>query len=199
LSNSEPQTAWETHRVSAFANTASDPVPLVGVCFGSGTAYRRPAEVPGLEGEGTRSEASRAASAYWTLGRISSSTASDRTAGKPVSHSLTASNRTWPVGAVGDAQSDPRPPGPQAPATPGDESGRVGADYSEKFQCDNVSDNTIAAVPDRGNRPSLRIIGRAHSGASGSPSIPTIGCFASAQVSAKAKPFLPPTLARYMA
>ena len=50
------------------------------VGFGSGTAYRRRGKVPGLEGEGTRSEATRAASAFWTLGRISSSTTSDRKA-----------------------------------------------------------------------------------------------------------------------
>jgi integrase len=43
-----------------------------------------------LEGEGTRSEATRAASAFWTLGRISSSTASDRTARRGLAEEVVA-------------------------------------------------------------------------------------------------------------
>ena len=67
------------------------------VGFGSGTAYRRRGEVPGLEGEGTRSEATRAASAFWTHGRISSSTASDRTASVAVAQEAHSGGRSGSI------------------------------------------------------------------------------------------------------
>ncbi len=50
-------------------------VQCSNVSFGSGTAYRRRGEVSGLESDRTRGEATRAASAFWTLSGISASTA----------------------------------------------------------------------------------------------------------------------------
>ena len=75
-------------RMSTLASLAAATVRCADVRFGAGTAYRRRAEVPGLEGEGTRSDSTRAASAFWTHGRISSSTASDRTASLAVSQGI---------------------------------------------------------------------------------------------------------------